>query len=225
MFPARARKVRAPGSSLGTVDVRRGAAAWLIVVARATMIVAEEPGADARGPWRRWEEAMTRWLTHSSPLGELILVSNGEALAGLLFSDGRKVDQVRGEAIETSDTIIDRTRRQLDAFFGRRRRDFDVPLAPQGTPFQLRVWRALQRVPYGEVASYGAIATAIRRPSASRAVGMANGANPIAIIVPCHRIIGASGHLTGYGGGLDRKRFLLALEQGQGQLAARVAVA
>ncbi|HYM67200.1 MAG TPA: methylated-DNA--[protein]-cysteine S-methyltransferase, partial [Patescibacteria group bacterium] len=101
---------------------------------------------------------------------------------------------------------------QLGEYFAGRRTDFDVPLEMEGTPFQLRVWEALREIGYGETISYGELARRIGNPSASRAVGMANGCNPIAVIVPCHRVIGANGTLTGYGGGVERKRLLLDLE-------------
>jgi methylated-DNA-[protein]-cysteine S-methyltransferase len=101
---------------------------------------------------------------------------------------------------------------QLDEYFAGKRTQFDLPLHPIGTPFQIEVWEALKAIPYGEVRSYGDIAEQIGRPGASRAVGLANGRNPISVIVPCHRVIGASGSLTGYGGGLERKRLLLDLE-------------
>ena len=102
--------------------------------------------------------------------------------------------------------------RQLDAYFAGRLRTFEFPMELSGTAFQSQVWRALQTIPYGETASYGDIASMIGKPSACRAVGLANGRNPIAIVVPCHRVIGKSGSLTGYGGGLSRKQQLLALE-------------
>jgi methylated-DNA-[protein]-cysteine S-methyltransferase len=105
-------------------------------------------------------------------------------------------------------------RRELEEYFAGARREFDVELAPSGTPFQLEVWRALRAIPYGETASYGEIAAAVGQPGAARAVGGANNRNPIAIVIPCHRVIGASGSLTGYGGGLPRKQRLLALEAG-----------
>lgn len=108
--------------------------------------------------------------------------------------------------------VIAETVRQLDEYFAGTRRDFDVELAPQGTEFQLAVWAQLRAIPYGQTTSYGEIARAIGRPNAVRAVGQANGANPHAIIVPCHRVIGSNSSLTGYGGGLERKRFLLGLE-------------
>jgi methylated-DNA-[protein]-cysteine S-methyltransferase len=107
-------------------------------------------------------------------------------------------------------------RRQLDAYFAGRLRVFELPLAPQGTEFQRTVWDALLRIPYGETTSYGALARSLGKPEASRAVGLANGRNPIPIVIPCHRVIGSGGSLTGYGGGLDLKRRLLALERGPG---------
>jgi|SRR5262249_42197538 len=113
---------------------------------------------------------------------------------------------------EDSHPILEEAARQLRAYFAGRLWQFDVPLDPQGTDFQLRVWRALLGIPYGETRSYAKVATAIGAPKAVRAVGAANGANPIAIIVPCHRVIGSGGHLTGYGGGLPLKRMLLELE-------------
>ena len=102
---------------------------------------------------------------------------------------------------------------QLEAYFSGDLRDFDLPLRLQGTPFQLAVWRALQDIPYGRTISYGELARRVGNPKGSRAVGLANGSNPIAIVVPCHRVIGSNGKLTGYGGGLDNKETLLALER------------
>ena len=108
--------------------------------------------------------------------------------------------------------------RQLNAYFARELEDFDLPLAPPGTAFQLEVWAALRAIPYGETVTYGELARRIGRPRASRAVGAANGANPLPIVVPCHRVVGADGSLTGFGGGLPIKSALLALERGKGQL-------
>jgi methylated-DNA-[protein]-cysteine S-methyltransferase len=105
------------------------------------------------------------------------------------------------------------TVRQLKAYFSRKLTRFNLPLSPDGTPFQLTVWRELERIPYGELISYGELARRIGKPKASRAVGAANGANPIPIVVPCHRVIGSNGTLTGYGGGLPIKEKLLALER------------
>ena len=109
--------------------------------------------------------------------------------------------------------VLTRAAAQLDEYFAGERRDFDLPLAPSGTAFQVEVWRALARIPFGATCSYGDLARAVGRPAASRAVGAANGKNPIAIILPCHRVIGASGELTGYGGGLPMKRWLLDHER------------
>ena len=111
--------------------------------------------------------------------------------------------------------ILKETIRQLRAYFSGKLEQFDLPLAPEGTPFQLEVWRRLCEIPYGETISYGELARRIGNPNASRAVGLANGSNPIAIIIPCHRVIGSNGKLTGYGGGLPIKEKLLALERGQ----------
>lgn len=115
--------------------------------------------------------------------------------------------------------VLATTCRQLAEYFAGRRTAFDVPLAPEGTAFQLRVWAELRRIPYGQTISYGELARRVGQPRAARAVGAANGANPIPIIVPCHRVIGASGKLTGFGGGLDVKAQLLALESAQRRLA------
>lgn len=120
-----------------------------------------------------------------------------------------------------SDAVARSVLEQLDEYFRGARKRFDHPLAPHGTPFQLEVWRELQRIPYGETRTYAQIAQSIQRPAAVRAVGAANGANPIPIIIPCHRVVGSNGSLTGFGGGLDVKRALLALESGQGGLASR----
>ncbi len=114
--------------------------------------------------------------------------------------------------------VLGQTARQLDSYFAGELRYFDLPLRPEGTPFQLRVWEELRRIPYGETRSYREVARAIGSPEAVRAVGAANGQNPIPIVVPCHRVIGANGKLTGFGGGLDVKRLLLDLEAGKPDL-------
>jgi methylated-DNA-[protein]-cysteine S-methyltransferase len=146
-----------------------------------------------------------------SPIGELLLVGDGHALHGLHMQAGRTAISVDPHW-RRADAPFAEVRAQLSEYFAGGRRDFDVPLATAGTPFQRRVWDALQEIPYGETATYGALAQRLARPSASRAVGFANGRNPIAVIVPCHRVIGSDGSLTGYGGGLERKSFLLGLE-------------
>lgn len=144
--------------------------------------------------------------TVASPIGDLLLVRDGPALTALYLRADRQV------AADRDDDAFDDVRGQLDEYFGGERTDFDLELAPSGTAFQQRVWAALREIPYGRTASYGEIARRIGSPTSSRAVGLANGRNPISIIVPCHRVIGASGKLVGYGGGLDRKRALLELE-------------
>jgi methylated-DNA-[protein]-cysteine S-methyltransferase len=108
--------------------------------------------------------------------------------------------------------LVTEAMRQIEEYFAGRRRDFDLPLDLRGTPFQIEVWEMVRQIPYGETRGYGELARALGRPGAARAVGAANGANPVPILVPCHRVIGAGGALTGYGGGLDRKKFLLELE-------------
>ena len=149
--------------------------------------------------------------TIDSPLGDLLLVGDGAALIGVYIQDGERPAAARGTA--KSDALLGEARRQLDEYFAGERVEFDLPLAPSGTEFQRRVWRALEEIPYGDTISYGELARRIGRPTASRAVGMANGHNPISIVVPCHRVIGAAGALTGYAGGVERKRFLLDLER------------
>jgi len=153
------------------------------------------------------------YTTVASPIGELLLVGDGRRLSGLYMVEGRRPMSARSEWTLAPESF-DGVRGQLDDYFAARRTTFDVPLTMEGTPFQLRVWSALQEIPYGETTSYGEIARRVGEPSAARAVGLANGSNPIAVIVPCHRVIGASGKLTGYGGGLERKRTLLDLERG-----------
>ena len=159
---------------------------------------------------------MSETLLHTtieSPVGDLLLIGDGETLLGLHMQEGRRPGHVPPDAKTASEPFA-AARDQLDEYFAGERTNFDLPLAPVGTPFQEEVWGALREIPYGETASYGELAERIGRPSASRAVGMANGGNPISIVVPCHRVIGASGELTGYAGGVERKRFLLDLERG-----------
>jgi methylated-DNA-[protein]-cysteine S-methyltransferase len=157
-----------------------------------------------------------------SPIGELLLLSDGHALRGLYIQEGRTAVTVDPDW-EQSKRPFAEVRNQLAAYFDGRRSTFDVQLTMTGSLFQRRVWRALQDIPYGETISYGEQARRIGIPSAPRAVGVANGCNPISIIVPCHRVIGADGSLTGYGGGVERKRFLLDLETGTRSLMEPVA--
>jgi methylated-DNA-[protein]-cysteine S-methyltransferase len=163
------------------------------------------------------QTAHTLYTTIASPIGELLLVGDGSSLSGLYMQDGRKPKRIDRGWTESAAPFAE-ARSQLDEYFAGERTTFDVQLAPAGAPFELEVWRALQSIPYGETVSYGEIARRVGQPAAARAVGTANGRNPIAVIVPCHRVIGADGSLTGYGGGLERKRLLLELEQGQARL-------
>jgi methylated-DNA-[protein]-cysteine S-methyltransferase len=154
-------------------------------------------------------------LSHivSSPIGRLLLLADGHALTGLWMIDAER-HTGRGEAgLTRSPEAFREVAGQLEAYFAGDLKEFTVPLAPSGTAFQLAVWTELTKIPYGSTVSYGDIARALgKRLVASRAVGLANGANPISVIVPCHRVIGSDGSLTGYGGGLDRKQLLLQLE-------------
>jgi methylated-DNA-[protein]-cysteine S-methyltransferase len=152
-----------------------------------------------------------------SPLGKMLLTASAQALTGVHFVGEKYYPGVGEDWRESAKhEPLARAHQQLKEYFAARRTRFDLALAPEGTPFQRKVWRALTSVPFGETRSYGEIAANIGAPKASRAVGAANGRNPISIIVPCHRIIGASGDLTGYAGGLQRKQALLALESARG---------
>jgi methylated-DNA-[protein]-cysteine S-methyltransferase len=153
------------------------------------------------------------YTTLDSPIGELLLLGDGRSLRGLYMQEGRTAIRVRAEWREAEQPFA-QTRIQLDQYFAGLRSSFDLPLTMRGSEFELRVWSALREIPYGESTNYGEIARRLGEPGAARAVGVANARNPIAVIVPCHRVIGADGSLTGYGGGLARKRFLLDLEAG-----------
>ena len=155
---------------------------------------------------------MNAFSYFASPIGRLLLTSDGTALTGLYMEPSRKAKSTEGWVQDAGVAPLAATLRQLSEYFAGTRREFDLPLRPDGTPFQTRVWRELVEIPYGETWSYGQLAKRIGNPSASRAVGLANGRNPISILVPCHRVIGADGSLTGYGGGLERKRWLLVHE-------------
>ena len=157
---------------------------------------------------------MTYYTYFDSPIQPLLLTSDGAALTGLFMVEQKHGPEVGADWTEDADAPpFAETRRQVTEYFAGTRREFNLPLLPQGTEFQYKVWTELQNIPYGETLSYGALAQKIGAPNASRAVGLANGRNPISIIVPCHRVIGANGKLTGYGGGLPRKAALLALEK------------
>jgi len=162
-----------------------------------------------------------RFSTMHSPVGQLTFTATGEGLTGIWFDTDRH--QHQPNCWLRDDARFVEVRRQLEEYFAGTRQVFDLPLAAQGTAFQQQVWAALRAIPYGETRSYGEQARSIHNEKAVRAVGLANGKNPIGIIVPCHRVIGADGSLTGYAGGLDRKRWLLSHEarcRGPGQLFA-----
>ncbi|MDJ0462822.1 methylated-DNA--[protein]-cysteine S-methyltransferase [Streptomyces sp. H27-C3] len=148
-----------------------------------------------------------------SPYGPLTLIATEGTLSAVYMTDQRHrpAEETFGDR---DPGPFGETVRQLDAYFAGELTEFDLPLRLAGTPFQQRVWEQLQQIPYGETWSYGELAERIGNPAASRAVGLANGKNPVSIIVPCHRVIGVAGSLTGYGGGLDRKQRLLAFESG-----------
>jgi methylated-DNA-[protein]-cysteine S-methyltransferase len=150
--------------------------------------------------------------TTPSPIGPICLVASEKGLCGLYLDGGRHDFQMPPQSIEDPahfSAIIS----QLDAYFAGKLRQFEIPLDLRGTPFQLQAWQALTEIPYGQNRSYGEQAKSIGKPAAVRAIGLANGRNPVSIIIPCHRVIGKNGTLTGYGGGLERKRFLLDLER------------
>jgi methylated-DNA-[protein]-cysteine S-methyltransferase len=154
------------------------------------------------------------WL--DSPLGRLLLLGEDGVLTGVRFPGGRHRDAVPPPDSREAPAALAEAREQLAAWFAGDRRDFDLPLRLDGTAFQRRVWAQLRTIPFGATTHYGAIAEALGEPGAARAVGAANGRNPIPVIVPCHRVIGADGALTGFGGGLERKRWLLAHEGAPG---------
>lgn len=145
-----------------------------------------------------------------SPVGPLTLVEFGGALGGLYLDQHRHQPTIEGPR---DDKVLPAVRAQLEGYFAGSLKEFDLPIAVAGTPFQQQVWKALATIPYGERWSYRELAEAIGKPKAVRAVGLANGRNPVSIIVPCHRVVGADGSLTGYGGGLPAKQFLLDLER------------
>ena len=156
-------------------------------------------------------------LTVDSPVGPLRLVTDGESLTGLYFAEHRHAPEDLGSEVDAADAapVLRDAAAQLEEYFAGTRRDFDLPLAARGTDFQHRVWEQLARIPYGQTWSYGQLAAELGQPQASRAVGLANGRNPISIVVPCHRVVGSTGAITGYGGGVGRKQALLDLERGQ----------
>ena len=167
--------------------------------------------------------ATTCFTLFDSPLGEIFLQGNGRLVTGLYMPEHK---HWRGPEFgwQRSDEPFAAVREQLAEYFAGERQTFDVPLKLAGTPFQQRVWQELTRIPYGETITYAELARRMGKPTAMRAVGHANGRNPVSIIVPCHRVIGASGKLTGYGGGRDKKEFLLALERSKQHAQRRIAL-
>jgi methylated-DNA-[protein]-cysteine S-methyltransferase len=154
------------------------------------------------------------YTTMKSPVGSLLLAGDDCGLRLLSFERSKRAAAVE-PGWKPDEAPFVEVVRQLQAYFGGERKEFDLPLAPEGTQFQLKVWRSLRIIPYGETISYGQLAERIGNPKAVRAVGLANGCNPIPIIIPCHRVIGSDGSLTGFGGGLSTKRKLLDLESRQ----------
>lgn len=155
---------------------------------------------------------MTAYATFESPIGELLLTGTDGELQELLLAGDARCDARKRELIEDRSAFA-ATIAQLTEYFDGRRTGFELDLAPAGTDFQRAVWSALSEIPFGETRSYGQIAAAVGRPKAARAVGMANNRNPISVIVPCHRVVGASGAMVGYGGGIERKVWLLDHER------------
>ncbi len=152
----------------------------------------------------------TRWYTEMpSPIGALLLTATSRGLSGVHMQETRHGTKTIEPSWVRDDERLAPVRRQLEEYFARERTRFDVDLDLRGTPFQTSVWRALCEIPFGQTENYGKLAARVGNRKASRAVGLANGRNPVAIIVPCHRVIGVDGSLTGYGGGVERKRFLL----------------
>jgi methylated-DNA-[protein]-cysteine S-methyltransferase len=159
--------------------------------------------------------AVRTQVTLDSPIGPLTVIAENGAICGLYMDAQRHAPAVSslGKPADPEAEPFAAVAAQLAAYFAGQLTEFDLPLATEGTGFQQRVWAALRAIPYGQTVSYGELARRIGSPAAGRAVGLANGRNPIAVVVPCHRVIGADGSLTGYGGGIDRKRFLLDLER------------
>ena len=153
-----------------------------------------------------------RSMTLPSPIGTLTLVASDVGLRAMLFEIEHSGRHQFETVLSMTDPTLVVARRQLEEYFAKERTEFDLPLDPIGTEFQVMCWLALAQIPYGHTVSYGEQAAMVGRPTAVRAVGGANGRNPLAIVLPCHRVIGADGSLTGFGGGMDAKRFLLGLE-------------
>jgi methylated-DNA-[protein]-cysteine S-methyltransferase len=157
---------------------------------------------------------MVYFTTYESPIQELKLLSDGRSLIGLYMMSERHSLQQQSDWVEDDSVApFSETKRQLDEYFAGELTEFDLPIQLHGTEFQQKVWEVLKTISYGVTMSYGELAKLINQPNASRAVGLANGKNPVSIVVPCHRVIGANGKLTGYGGGIERKQWLLSHER------------
>ncbi|MFI1091886.1 methylated-DNA--[protein]-cysteine S-methyltransferase [Streptomyces sp. NPDC020917] len=157
-----------------------------------------------------------------SPLGDLVVVAEDGAVTGLYFAQRHRGRPAQEEFGDRDDSCFLEVRQQLKEYFGGERRAFELPLSPRGDDFQLRVWRLVAAIPYGRTRSYGELADELGDRSLAQAVGAAVGANPLCLLVACHRVVGADGRLTGYAGGLDRKRFLLELEEPVQQRESRL---
>jgi methylated-DNA-[protein]-cysteine S-methyltransferase len=156
---------------------------------------------------------MIRYARYESPLGPVIAIADAEGIISIDFIKAKYAKRIERDWVEdATDPVLGRCFDQLREYFAGKRREFDLPLSPHGTPFQERVWQEIARVPYGETISYGELARRAGAPGQARAAGAATGRNPVAVVVPCHRIVGADGSLTGYAGGLERKQGLLELE-------------
>ena len=152
-----------------------------------------------------------------SPIGRLRLIADGERLTAIWFEHGRDARKSAAALVPGAVPVLERAKSQLAEYFRGERREFDLLLSPRGTEFQRRVWQRLRGIEYGTTTTYGTLAQELGNPNASRAVGLANGSNPIPIVIPCHRVIGANGALTGFGGGLPVKSALLELERSRRQ--------
>ncbi|MEC9282994.1 MAG: methylated-DNA--[protein]-cysteine S-methyltransferase [Bdellovibrionota bacterium] len=161
---------------------------------------------------------MIEWIKVTSPIGDLYILSEDEYLCGISWDQSffEKVENKKSTSSPKKQILLE-AKRQLQEYFSGARESFELPLSPRGTEFQSKVWKQLQKIPYGKTKSYGEIAVKIKNPKAMRAVGMANRCNPIPIIIPCHRVIGSNGKLTGFAGGLDLKKKLLDFEAGLSQ--------
>ena len=155
---------------------------------------------------------MIRYCMYDSPVGALLLAADDAALVAIEFPSSRHPVARGADWVEGDNAVLALARKQLGEYFAGKRTLFELPLGPRGTAFQRDVWRTLASIPYGETVSYAQLAARVGKPSAMRAVGAANGRNPLPIVLPCHRVIGADGSLTGFGGGLPTKQFLLELE-------------